>query len=191
MNDLRNSAENHTADWIKGLIDKVSRTQNPFVAVSNHEFVLAKHGLRGNHSFEIPHSQLSTPHNELDGDEGSPISSIGSLNAIDRVEEDLNRTKHTRATGYMGKSSEISWMQRLHREAEQRARGNPGTLDSTTDEEDASSDRFSLHALNYHLDDLEISVSEPVQRYSMPPRELAHRLFDEYLKTVHPFFPEY
>jgi hypothetical protein len=43
--------------------------------------------------------------------------------------------------------------------------------------------------LNYHLDDLEISVSEPVQRYSMPTRPLAHRLFDEYLKTVHPFFP--
>lgn len=89
----------------------------------------------------------------------------------------------------MGKSSEISWMQRLQREAEQRARGNPGTLDSNTDEEESGSDRFSLHALNYHLDDLEISVAEPVQLYSMPSRHLAHRLFDDYLKTVHPFFP--
>ncbi|KAJ5111358.1 hypothetical protein N7532_001893 [Penicillium argentinense] len=169
INDLRSSADNHTADWIKGLIDK--------------------HGLKGNPSFDNLHSQLSTPQNEVEDADASPLSSIGSLEAIDRVQEDLNRTKHTRATGYMGKSSEISWMQRLQKEAEQRARGNPGSLDPNTDGEETPDDRFSLHALNYHLDDLEISVSEPVQLYGMPSRHLAHRLFDDYLKTVHPFFP--
>jgi hypothetical protein len=146
--------------------------------------------LKGENSFDNGRSHLSTPQNEMEPDEPSPLSSIGSLDAIDRVEEDHNRSEHTRATGYMGKSSEITWMQRLKREAEQRARGKCGTLESDdADEDDETKDRFSLSALNYHLDDLSISVPEPIQKYNMPPRHLADRLFDDYLKTVHPFFP--
>ena len=147
----------------------------------------AKHGLLGDHVFDNSNSLLSTPRNETEAGEPSPLSSIGSLEAIDRVEEDLNRTKDSQATGFMGKSSEITWMQRLHREAEQRARGNPGALEDDQNEDDK--DRFSLHSLNYHLDDLDISVPEPVQLYRTPSRYLANQLFDDYLKTVHPFFP--
>lgn len=124
-------------------------------------------------------------------DEPSPPSSIGSLEAIDRADEDHNRTEQSRATGFMGKSSEVSWMQRLQKEAEQRARGQPGALEfhPEDDEDEETKDGLSLHALNYHLDDLDISIPEPVQRYKMPPRHLADLLFDEYLKSVHPFFP--
>lgn len=125
----------------------------------------------------------------MDLDEPSPLSSIGSLEAIDRADEDHNRTEHSRATGFMGKSSEISWLQSLQREAAQRARCQPGSLELHPEEDEDSKDALSLHTLNYHLDDLDISVPEPVQRYSMPPRHLADRLFDEYLRTVHPFFP--
>lgn len=148
-----------------------------------------KHGLKGDHLVEDSPSLLTTPQNEMEVDEASPLSSIGSLEAIDRVDEDHNRTEHSRATGFVGKSSEISWLQRLQREAEQRGRGQSGTLEVHPEEDEDAKDGLSLHALNYHLDDLDISVPEPVQRYSMPPRHLADRLFDEYLKTVHPFFP--
>ena len=143
----------------------------------------------GDHVFEPEKSVLFTPQNETEEDEPSPLSSIGSLEAVDRVEEDLNRTKRSQATGFMGKSSEITWMQRLHREAEQRARGNPGAQEPYEEDDGDARDRFSLHALNYHLDDLDISVPEPVQLYRTPPRHLAKQLFDDYLKTVHPFFP--
>lgn len=149
----------------------------------------SKHELKGDGAFENAQSYRSTPQNEMEPDETSPLSSIGSLGAIDRVDEDHNRSEHTRATGYMGKSSEITWMQRLQREAEQRARGKCGALESEGDEDDETKDRFSLSALNYHLDDLSISVPEPIQKFTMPPRHLADRLFDDYLKTVHPFFP--
>lgn len=148
-----------------------------------------KHDLMGKHGWDNSRSFVSTPQQELEVEDSSPLSSIGSLEAINRVDEDLNRTKQTRATGFQGKSSEISWMQRLQREAEQRMRGNPGAADTHEDEDDETKDRFSLHSLNYHLDDLEISVPEPVQLYSMPPRQLADRLFDDYLHSVHPFFP--
>lgn len=164
--------------------------------LSHHRSVLSliqrfQHGLKGDDVSDDPNPQscLNTPQNEMEPDEPSPPSSIGSLEAIDRVEEDPNRTEHTRATGFMGKASEITWLQRLQREAEQRARGNPGTLESNHDDDEETKEGFSLHALNYHLDDLDISVSEPVQLYNMPPRQLADRLFDDYLNTVHPFFP--
>ncbi|KAF7719226.1 Fungal Zn(2)-Cys(6) binuclear cluster domain-containing protein [Penicillium ucsense] len=169
VNALRSTAEPRTADWIKNLLDKF--------------------GLKGDQPFESTPSRLSTPQNEMDADERSPLSSIGSLEAIDRVEEDLNRTEHTRATGFMGKSSEISWMQRVQREAEQRARGYTGIVESNPEKSGDTRDGFALHALNYHLDDLDISVPEPVERYDVPPRHLADRLFDDYLDTVHPFFP--
>lgn len=117
-------------------------------------------------------------------DESAP-SSIGSLEAIERVEEDLNRTEDTRATGYMGKNSEVTWMQRLRREAEQRSKKEAGTYEPDPDNE---SD-YALHSMSYHLDDMDISVPGPIQVYRMPPRELADKLFDDYLTSVHPFFP--
>jgi hypothetical protein len=87
----------------------------------------------------------------------------------------------------MGKNSEITWMQRLQREANQRAQGLPGSLDPGQDLK--FDNAISLHAVNYHLDDLDISVPGPVQLYAMPPRELADHMFEAYLVTVHPFFP--
>lgn len=116
-------------------------------------------------------------------DDVSYPSSIGSLDHIDRVEEDLNRTASSRATGYMGKNSEVTWLQRLRKEAEQRAKKLPGTYETEPEGE------FALHALNYHLDDMDISVSGPVHAYKMPPRHIADQLFDDYLTTIHPFFP--
>jgi hypothetical protein len=121
-------------------------------------------------------------------DEPSSPSSIGSLEAIDRVEEDLNRDANTRATGYLGKNSEISWMQRVQQEAEQRALGKPGRLSPTKTDQNPDGD-FTLHTVNYHLDDMDISAPGPVQTYYMPPRQLADQLFENYLNTVHPFFP--
>lgn len=118
-------------------------------------------------------------------DDASSPSSIGSLEAIERVEEDLNRTEDTRTTGYMGKNSEVTWMQRLRREAEQRSKRESGTYEPDPDKEDD----YALHSMNYHLDDMGISVPGPVQVYRMPPRPLADKFFEDYLTTVHPFFP--
>lgn len=129
-----------------------------------------------------------TPQDEAaEPDEPSSPSSIGSLEAIDRVEEDLNRNENSRATGYMGKNSEVTWMQRLQREAEHRSRGLPGSLEPGQSKR--QDDDLALHAVNYHLDDLDINAPGPVDIYAVPPREQADHLFEDYLRTVHPFFP--
>jgi hypothetical protein len=83
----------------------------------------------------------------------------------------------------MGKSSELTWMRRLTREAEQRVRKQSGAFGTDTEDE------YALHTVNYHLDDMDITVPGPVQVYWMPPRYMADRLFEDYMTTVHPFFP--
>ncbi|KAJ5788217.1 hypothetical protein N7457_003207 [Penicillium paradoxum] len=116
----------------------------------------------------------------------SSSSSIGSLEAVDRVEDDLNLTESSRATGYMGKSSEVTWMRRVEEEAEQRSRGQPPNFTSSDKD---SSTRIAPHVINYHLDDLGIDAPGPVQMYWVPPRLLADHLLETYLRMVHPHFP--
>ncbi|KAL4873410.1 hypothetical protein BDV12DRAFT_159948 [Aspergillus spectabilis] len=120
---------------------------------------------------------------EPDADAESLPSSIGSLDAIDRVDEDLNRSPNSRATGYMGKNSEVTWLQRLRREAEHRARKLSGASENAPERD------FSIHSVNYHLDDVDIKPPGPVHLYWIPPRQYADKLFEDYLSTVHPVFP--
>ncbi|KAJ5888096.1 hypothetical protein N7495_008137 [Penicillium taxi] len=150
--------------------------------------LLARHENDGEYSSNSAPSHSATPQDEvIEPDDITSPSSIGSLEAIDRVEEDLNRDEKSRATGFMGKNSEVTWMQRLQREAEHRSRGLPGSLEPGQSKR--QDDDLALNAVNYHLDDLEISVTEPVDVYALPLRFMADKLFESYLKTVHPFFP--
>jgi hypothetical protein len=91
----------------------------------------------------------------------SSDSSIGSLSALDEVEYDVNLTKESRATGYIGKSSEVTWMQSLQQEILQRT--------NTLNKDHTTGDHLGPHEINYHVDDFDIGVSEPVQMYWVPP----------------------
>lgn len=126
---------------------------------------------------------IANPDEEAQGSGTSSPSTVGSIEAIDRVEEDLNRTPNSRATGYMGKNSEVTWMQSLQKGVEHRSQNPSGMPDSIYD------DQFSIHCMSYHLDNLDISIPGPVQVYTMPPQAVADRLFDDYLNAVHPCFP--
>lgn len=53
----------------------------------------------------------------------SSSSSLGSLEEIDTVYENLNRSEVSRTTGYMGKNSEVTWMQRLDFETAKQGDG--------------------------------------------------------------------
>ncbi|KAJ5767330.1 uncharacterized protein N7511_004946 [Penicillium nucicola] len=167
LHDLRNATESRTSGWVKALLDKHGQNTTPF---------------------EYPQSLLSTSQNTVESDKPSSPLSIGSLEAIDRVDEDLNRTTRTRATGFIGKSSEISWMKRLQKEINRRS-GRSRTDASGPGKKEPTKDRVSLHTLNYRLDDLDICVPEAIQLYTLPSKPLANQLLDDYLETVHPFFP--
>jgi hypothetical protein len=111
---------------------------------------------------------------------GSSSASLGSLEDIDTVYEDLNRSEMSRATGYMGKNSEVTWMQRLNLETANQEVGdglsNRATTSVPNDE--------SISSLNYHLDHQSLSEPAVIDAYAVPSKAQADRLLQYYLEKV-------
>ncbi|KAJ9204695.1 transcriptional regulator family: Fungal Specific TF [Paecilomyces variotii] len=124
----------------------------------------------------------------------SRSSSVGSFDEVDRVEEDFNRDHTTRATGYIGKSSEIAWLQKLSREVSHESEVKQESpsherYSPAASSKDEGSIEPSIASSSYYLDDTEITIPARVDPYGMPSRDVAARLFNAYLASVHPSFP--
>ncbi|GLA17943.1 hypothetical protein AnigIFM62618_005096 [Aspergillus niger] len=138
-------------------------------------------------------TDISSPTDD-GGDSDSSISSIGSLEALDLVEEDLNRSEKTVATGFFGKNSEVAWMQKLEDEAKSRNRKK----EDSTDMEDGvagghtmappQKQETAMAAMSYYLDDIGIPLMDSVDPYALPPKDLANRFFTAFMDSVHPSF---
>ncbi|KAJ5982088.1 hypothetical protein N7451_012188 [Penicillium sp. IBT 35674x] len=110
----------------------------------------------------------------------SSSSSLGSLEEVDTVYEDINRSELSRATGYLGKNSEVTWMQRLDLETANQAYGeDPSKMATNSDPDDKS-----ISSLNYHLDHQRISEPDEIDIYAMPSKALADRLLHNYLQKI-------
>ncbi|QKX62124.1 uncharacterized protein TRUGW13939_09280 [Talaromyces rugulosus] len=123
----------------------------------------------------------------------SSLSSIGSLEAIDVVEEDLNRNTESRATGYMGKNSEVSWLHRLDEAENSKERGESDKHSQTAAKGKAAEglSTFSLSSFSYHLDNVHLShIGESsTEPFLLPAKEVAEKLLQVYLESVQTFFP--
>lgn len=152
---------------------------------------------------------------EIDGEpegETQVSAGVGSTGSLDRIDEDFNRTENTRATGYLGKNSEISWLRSLKNQTEdikfedgadkqyrhQTPNGQSGTpfgersttWDSVGKEESTGNkDGVTLSESTYHCDDITVLLPVQVEVYELPPKQTAEALFQIYLDTVHPSFP--
>ncbi|KAJ6003852.1 hypothetical protein N7540_013134 [Penicillium herquei] len=130
------------------------------------------------------HEEPKRPHNRSAS--ASSSSSVRSLHAIDVVDEDLNRSEKSRATGYMGKNSEVSWMQRLDSQASK-----------WNDEKDSSHGLVhqqlpidgSIASMNYHLDYQTVTNADVNDAIILPPKALADHLFQVYFDKVHISLP--
>ncbi|KAL4901116.1 hypothetical protein BDW74DRAFT_187966 [Aspergillus multicolor] len=107
----------------------------------------------------------------------SSSSSVGSLNEVDTLTEDPNRTLESRAAGYIGKESEIAWMQKLDTEARK------------LDGRDEGASEEPVSALSYHVDNLSITETRPVDARLLPPRPWAAHLVNIFFESVAPSFP--
>ncbi|KAJ6015853.1 hypothetical protein N7540_010444 [Penicillium herquei] len=129
------------------------------------------------------------PSEQAKGDQSDSSASVGSLEAVDVVAEDLNRNENTRASGFFGKNSEVSWIQRLENTTQRPINDvMTGSGMNSVQRNDVKNDT-PLATMNYHLDDLDIP---PVDRQSdpsvVPARELADEYFNAYMTLVDPFF---
>ncbi|KAF3384359.1 hypothetical protein F1880_001878 [Penicillium rolfsii] len=151
----------------------------------------------------------SSPGNVENPVDSDSDSSVGSLEAVDLVEEDLNRNETTRAAGFFGKNSEVAWMQRLEDDIEHkfssysssRLQSKSGSSAAVSQSQSPLAvapglpsqgkvDRdISIVMMNYHLDDLDIPlVSDDSDPLTVPPREIADKYFNAYMTFVHPIF---
>lgn len=122
---------------------------------------------------------------------------VGSTESLDRISEDFNRDANTRATGFYGKNSELTWMQRLKRQAShgsedsdeyEQERVNEPTPPSTQSHHFGTG-LTPISASSYHCDDLTVLIHEQIDPFELPTQFIANNLFQAYLETVHPSFP--
>ena len=134
------------------------------------------------------------------GTERQVAGGKGSTDSLDYIDEDLNRSAASRATGFMGKNSEINWLEQLRRRTEHSGDGVDGTdgsqmtfgsgLDGFPESLGTGSENFhSVSESTYHCDDISLVIQDHVEAYQLPPRDVADVLLSCYLESVHPAFP--
>lgn len=126
-------------------------------------------------------------------------SSDAPLDLVDHTNEDFNRDEVARSTGFMGKSSEITWLQKLSKEVNSETEEWPCNNSNADDENALPSPTLTprpentsdsmVASLNYYLDDLEIPNTDKVDSSIVAPKETATKLLNSYLTLVHPSFP--
>ncbi|KAJ5211038.1 Transcription factor [Penicillium cf. griseofulvum] len=129
----------------------------------------------------------------------SRASSVSPLESGDQTEEDFNRDETARATGFIGKSSEITWLQRLSKEVNSECEAWPATIPNIDEDNGLPSPTLTprlenpsepwVVASNYYLDDLDIPTADQSDMYGVPSREMAGKMLNAYLTSVHPSFP--
>ncbi|KAL2841712.1 fungal-specific transcription factor domain-containing protein [Aspergillus pseudoustus] len=117
-----------------------------------------------------------------DGSDADSSTSHGSLDEIDLVKEDLNRSDKTVATGFFGKNSEVAWMQKLEDVSGRRS----GQLQP--DGKTSAGRQIPITSMSYHLDDLILPFPDTVDPFAMPPKSIADKYFSAYMRSVHPAF---
>lgn len=123
---------------------------------------------------------------------------VGSTESLDQISEDFNRNPASRATGFHGKNSELTWVQRLKRQATQCSDDGEETPQEQAIDERGSSLSPSHHYgtglapisdSSYQCDDLTVLITDRVDPFEMPPQATGNLLFQCYMDTVHPSFP--
>ncbi|PYH45728.1 CeGAL family transcription factor [Aspergillus saccharolyticus JOP 1030-1] len=119
----------------------------------------------------------------------APLFFPGFDSNLDHIEKDFNRDEATQASGFVGQSSEISWLQTLATEL-----GNECNPSSFSGKEPPPATAPGHHTRfisfpNYHLDAMEIPMIENIDPYSYPCKDVATKLYKTYLDWVHPSFP--
>lgn len=121
------------------------------------------------------------------------------MDLIDHTEEDFNRDEAARATGFIGKASEINWLQKLSKEVNNECEVWSASMSNSGDDNGLPSPTLTprpdnpsdplMASANYYLDDMDIPSVNKVDPYEVPSKEVATKLLNAYLASVHPSFP--
>lgn len=107
-------------------------------------------------------------------------ASVGSLDEVDALTEDPNRNLESRAAGYIGKESEIAWMQKLDAEASKL---------NTKPQQQSPPITEPIASMSYHVNYLPIDNSLPIEPRLLPPKPWAGRLVNIFFNSIAHSFP--
>ena len=144
----------------------------------------------------------------VDG-ESQVSARVGSVGSIDKISEDYNRSPTSRATGFIGKNSELSWIHRLgdgagvrresvsdatswggdRYENQPASNQNPDYQHRRPQYGASLGDIGGVSDYTYHCDDLPLTLLNHVAPRELPPRQTAQCLLEAYMDSVHPVFP--
>lgn len=145
----------------------------------------------------------------ISGIEAVDISgSVNSNDGPDLLDEDLLRSSRSRATGFVGRNSEVQWLRNLKTQiGSATSVGTPYGLpyrlqgsnketatrrgDALHTRREPSKQGSVLHVSDssFYLDGDDLDVDIMVDPYQLPPPKTAEKLFDCYIQTVHSSFP--
>lgn len=125
------------------------------------------------------------------------------------LHEDLLRSRQSKETGYVGMNSEIQWLRSVQRQTQQtdpdpsdQRYGPPGSSREARESRSQAFDHRRQHAssgnssrvsnitdASFYLDGDDIELDIAVDPYEMPDPDIAQKLFECYVNTVHCSFP--
>lgn len=153
-------------------------------------------------------ASIETSHSSPDPGEADVSGSVGSNDDVDIVDEDLFRSRESRATGFIGQNSEIQWLRSLQGQTKNRESGHrsdpppygpPGSsreavarrTDALYARRKALKPGIVPHVTDstFYLDGDNLKLDVAVDPYELPLAETAEKLFDCYMQTIHTSFP--
>jgi hypothetical protein len=107
--------------------------------------------------------------------------------SMDLLDEDLLKDDRARATGFIGKNSELQWLRSIMLQLERDDESTPMSERRTSSYGVENIEQVS--AFNFYLNAEGIDPDFVIDPYELPIPETAERLLNCYMETVHDSFP--
>ncbi|PVI05708.1 hypothetical protein DM02DRAFT_70300 [Periconia macrospinosa] len=153
---------------------------------------------------EMPMGEQPASVADTDGDDSRAASRISrfddsivesdeqvDINSLDLLDENLHENDRSRATGFVGKNSEVQWLRSLlHFE---KAEDDPSKVTGATAKRKISTVTSGYNeqvsVVTFYLDSEDVDSDFYVDPYELPTPEAAERLLAIYMDKVHGSFP--
>ncbi|KAL1596299.1 hypothetical protein SLS60_008944 [Paraconiothyrium brasiliense] len=121
---------------------------------------------------------------------------VDSEEGLARLDEDLLRSRKSRSTGFVGQGAGVHWLRSLQDQAKTEGvdqKTIPDTSNAITTLEYASTRKLNpftpVTEASFYLDSDSSELDMDVDPYELPAREMAEKLLECYMRTVHKSFP--
>lgn len=134
--------------------------------------------------------------------EANVSAEVGSSADLDLLDENVMHDEQTRATGFIGKASEIQWLRKLHShenvDSYDGPYGPPGQSAEAVAErltalkrrqEQQHSTLMHTNKASFFLDDQLFELDVEVDPHVLPDFPIAEKLMQAYMQSCHNSFP--